>query len=193
MIKIRTEEHRRNISKALKGKPAWNKGITGYKLVHKKIKELDFDKIKGLIDDELSTPELSRVLGISIPTVRKYVQKEIPEYYQKLLKNGKIKQSLANYKDGQASLYRQLLRECRRNEHPCEECGTLRNIEIHHKEKLHYDKQYRNWKADNFNNNKENIIFLCNSCHQKLHYRELGKECKVKKDPETGRFLKKDE
>ena len=66
---------------------------------------------------------------------------------------------------------------------------TFKNVQIHHKEKLKYDKKWRNWKAVNFKNYKKDVEFLCSSCHQKLHYKKLGRVSKVKHDKKTGRFI----
>ena len=39
----------------------------------------------------------------------------------------------------------------------CEMCGSIKNLDIHHKD--------HNWK----NNNLDNLICLCRSCHMKEH------------------------
>jgi hypothetical protein len=39
----------------------------------------------------------------------------------------------------------------------CEICGSIKNLDIHHKD--------HNWK----NNNLDNLICLCRSCHMKEH------------------------
>jgi len=42
----------------------------------------------------------------------------------------------------------------------CEECGTSLDLHVHHADR------------DHTNNDPENLITLCSSCHLKLHWRE---------------------
>lgn len=49
----------------------------------------------------------------------------------------------------------------RRHRKPaCEECGTVRNLHVHHVDRNHA------------NNNPANLRTLCSSCHLRLHWRE---------------------
>lgn len=155
-----------------------------------KTKNINWEEIKQLINQGKSNKDILNQTGIPYWTLRKY----LPQFYiKKLSRNNKIKQGLSNRtKDGQVALYEKLRKEINQGKHKCEICKSKRNIEIHHKERLHYDKEWRYWKADNFNNEKKNIRFLCNSCHQKLHWKEDKRVMKVPQDSITGRFIKKE-
>lgn len=107
----------------------------------------------------------------------------------RVLRMLKIRKPFPSTRGGQAALYRKLRLLINEGKICCENCKSKKNVEIHHKDKLKYDEQWRNWKAENFNNDKDNISFLCNSCHQKLHYRVLGRKSLVKHDEKTGRFI----
>lgn len=49
----------------------------------------------------------------------------------------------------------------------CENCGTNKDLQIHHIDRNHW------------NDSLENLKTLCNSCHQKLHYQEDGSPSKL--------------
>jgi len=49
----------------------------------------------------------------------------------------------------------------------CEICGSKNNLDIHHKD--------GNWQ----NNNLDNLICLCRSCHTKLEREKTQKVCKI--------------
>lgn len=49
----------------------------------------------------------------------------------------------------------------------CEECGSNKNLDIHHKD--------GNWK----NNNLDNLVCLCRSCHIKHERNKNKKVCKI--------------
>ncbi|MEK6879924.1 MAG: hypothetical protein AABY22_09970 [Nanoarchaeota archaeon] len=139
-------------------------------------------EVDNYVNQNKSSSEIANILKVSAPTIKKYASNK-----NKLFNINKNCQYKSNYKNGQSALYMKLRKEIKFGSHSCEYCNTQRNVEIHHKEKLNH-KDY--WKATNFNNYKENILFLCNSCHQKLHYRTLDKIHKVNHDPQTGRFLR---
>ena len=94
-----------------------------------------------------------------------------------------------NYINGQAGKYRRLRINIKKYKIPCE-CGSTKNVDIHHKEKVKYGESYSYPGKTNMNNDDDNILFLCNSCHQKVHYRELDRKHKVKHNPKNGRFVK---
>jgi 5-methylcytosine-specific restriction endonuclease McrA len=135
--------------------------------------------IGGLVDKGFSVGQIVKKLNISSPTIRKYVNNE--DKKQLIINNINIhkiaiknipyeKRIKGKYKNGQTGLYRKLRVEINQGKHSCIKCGSFKNVVIHHKEKLHYDKSYQSWKADNFRNNREDIEFLCASCHLKEHY-----------------------
>lgn len=154
-----------------------------------KVKER-YEKVKRMVDNDLDSFEIAKVLKVSNVTIYNILKSFKDEKYLKLLRiNGRKKQALANFKNGQAALYEKLRKEVRNNKIKCEKCDSDRNVEIHHKERIHYDKEWNGWKADNWKHNKENIIFLCNSCHQKLHWKEDSRISKLKHGL-GGRFIK---
>ena len=57
----------------------------------------------------------------------------------------------------------------------CEKCGSSENLQIHHK-----DRKGRNYKNKGLkpNNNLNNLIVLCRSCHAILHGRIKGGDSK---------------
>jgi 5-methylcytosine-specific restriction endonuclease McrA len=58
--------------------------------------------------------------------------------------------------------YQQLqLQVLRRDGWKCQSCGTMRNLEIHHKE-------FRSHSGDD---SEQNLITLCNTCHTAIHRR----------------------
>jgi 5-methylcytosine-specific restriction endonuclease McrA len=48
----------------------------------------------------------------------------------------------------------------RRDGWRCQSCGTMSNLEVHH-------KQFRSHAGDD---SEENLIALCTACHAALHY-----------------------
>jgi 5-methylcytosine-specific restriction endonuclease McrA len=55
----------------------------------------------------------------------------------------------------------QQLQVLRRDGWRCQSCGTMRNLEIHHKE-------FRSHSGDD---SEQNLITLCNTCHTAIHRR----------------------
>jgi 5-methylcytosine-specific restriction endonuclease McrA len=55
------------------------------------------------------------------------------------------------------SLRQQVLR---RDSWRCQSCGTMSNLEVHHKE-------FRSQSGDD---SEDNLITLCNSCHHETHH-----------------------
>ena len=50
-----------------------------------------------------------------------------------------------------------------RDNYKCQLCGSIRNVEVHHK-----DGKGTEYNTDNMNNNKSNLITLCHKCHLTL-------------------------
>ena len=48
----------------------------------------------------------------------------------------------------------------RRDGWRCQACGTMSNLEVHH-------KQFRSHSGDD---TEENLITLCNACHSSIHH-----------------------
>lgn len=71
-------------------------------------------------------------------------------------KKGKEHQS---YKTGVGDYINTRLNYLKKNNKPieCETCGSIKNLEVHHKDE------------DRANNDEENLILLCKSCHKKIH------------------------
>jgi len=53
------------------------------------------------------------------------------------------------------------LQVLRRDGWRCQSCGTMSNLEVHH-------KQFRSHSGDD---SEENLITLCVSCHEEMHSR----------------------
>jgi 5-methylcytosine-specific restriction endonuclease McrA len=49
----------------------------------------------------------------------------------------------------------------RRDAWRCQSCGTMSNLEVHHRE-------FRSYSGED---SEENLITLCAACHAKLHHR----------------------
>ncbi len=156
----------------------WNKGK---KLVHKKIKNLDLEKIKNLIKKGKSSVEIAKKLKVSYPTILKYVKLKLEEkFFIELKQNGRNNKK--HFKDGRG-IYRRFKHD------KCQKCGSIENLEVHHIQPGTYNKNYT--KIIEGNHSPNNLITLCNSCHQKVHYRELGKKHMVNHSIKTGRFIRK--
>ena len=56
------------------------------------------------------------------------------------------------------SLRQQILR---RDAWRCQSCGTMSNLEVHHRE----------FRSHSGEDSEENLITLCAACHAKLHHR----------------------
>ncbi len=52
----------------------------------------------------------------------------------------------------------------RRDGWRCQKCGTMSNLEVHH-------RQYRSHSGDD---SEENLITLCNACHSSIHHCGTG-------------------
>lgn len=146
-----------------------------------KVTTLELNQIRYLVIRGLCAIEIAKRVNVSYPTIVRTIKENFPKLSPLLSRNGKSKRTLHHIKDGRA-MYRRYKKDY------CENCGTKEGrLEIHHKKPA----QYRgNWTITKGDHSKENLITLCNSCHQKEHYRKLGRKMLVKKDPKTGRFLK---
>ena len=149
-------------------------------------KKIDLKSLVELINKGLSISDIKKEMNVSSHSVYSNIKFFKPDILFKLKKNNLNK---LNSKGGQMAIYKKLRNEIKEGKHRCEQCGSLKHIEIHHKISIHYDSNYRYWKADNFNNNIDNIIFLCNSCHQILHYNKYGRKPNEKRDLKTGRYI----
>lgn len=85
------------------------------------------------------------------------------------------------YKDGRSGCRKFKLEKCQR-------CESTEHLEIHHIQPVVYSENYSRVIAGN--HSPDNLITLCNSCHQKEHYRKLGRKHKVKHNVRNGRFVK---
>jgi 5-methylcytosine-specific restriction endonuclease McrA len=56
------------------------------------------------------------------------------------------------------SLRQQILR---RDGWRCQSCGTMTNLEVHHRE----------FRSDSGSDSEENLITLCTACHARVHRR----------------------
>lgn len=159
-----------------------NRKRKGVHCIHKRIKETDWDLVKGMISQRESSVEIAKEVKLSYPTIIKYTRLELGEdLYDSLKNNGLLAKRMSNYKDG-----RGITRKYKKDK--CQVCETTKNLEMHHTVPAIYSENYQVFLSGN--HNPENLMTLCNSCHQKLHYRELGKKSKVKHDPKNGRFIK---
>jgi 5-methylcytosine-specific restriction endonuclease McrA len=135
---------------------------------------------KRLIEQGMSSVEMATQLNISWPTVHKYVKSKLSQAdYEKLIENGRANK-VTNRIDGRATFSKY-------KKSSCEKCGATGRLEMHHIKPAVYKDDWRGYEAGN--HNPENLMTLCNSCHQKIHYRELGRKVGPHKDPKTGRWL----
>lgn len=117
---------------------------------------------KWLASYEINKPGGGRFENGTIPP-NKGVTGKVTFFMPKEAK-GKISKSRMGsknpmWKDG-LSVKQKNARKLRKSE--CEECGSEDQLQIHHKDRNH------------FNDNLSNLRTLCNSCHQTLHQEEDG-------------------
>lgn len=75
--------------------------------------------------------------------------------------------------NGQSVLFHDLREVYKKQKEPCQICGY--HFEENHKFELHHKN------GDRTNNFKENLIWCCNSCHKKEHYKSLNRNKKFMK------------
>ena len=56
-------------------------------------------------------------------------------------------------------------RVLRRDSWRCQSCGTMSNLEVHHKK----------FRSQSGHDTEENLLTLCSKCHARVHAQELGK------------------
>jgi len=134
-------------------------------------------EIKNLASSGYSARGIGRELNIPKTSVIRLVKflniKEITD------KNGRAIQHEKRFKDGR-SIFKKFKKSF------CEECGSTKNLEAHHIKPAKYKNNKTIVSGDH---SEENIMTLCNSCHQKKHYRELGR---VPANSSGKTFYKKD-
>lgn len=114
----------------------------------------------------LTSFQIADILKVSAPTIRRYAR--IFGLGKQLEDNGIRRQHKSNYKDGRAS-YRKFKKAF------CEDCGiTNARLEIHHIKPVIYDSKWSTIIAGD--HSESNLKTICNSCHQKTHYRKLGRK-----------------
>lgn len=101
--------------------------------------------------------------------------KRLPDWYKEKLSKARLQSKYRTgelhpkWKGGKRGYYndtaKRLLISCGVS-YKCSSCGFIGIIHIHHKD--------RNWR----NNDLNNLIFLCNSCHLTLHHKEDRKTLK---------------
>ncbi len=116
-----------------------------------------------LAESGLTAAQIGEELGYSYPTILKYADQF---GIKKIRENGKTRQFSAGLIDGRAS-YRKFKKS------NCESCGIGGRLEVHHKEAAKYNSK---WQIQGGNHSQENLMTVCNSCHQKIHYREMGRK-----------------
>lgn len=122
-------------------------------------------KLPSLINQGLSAPQIAKIFNCSYPTITKWAREIGLE--SALKNNGKDRQRKSLLKDGRAS-YRKYKKDS------CEDCGSTESLECHHKIPVVYSKDYKTIISGD--HSRENIKTVCNSCHQKIHYRELNRK-----------------
>lgn len=147
MTYIRTEEHKRNISLAKKGKPSPNKG-----------------KKFGPLSEEHKMAISNKMKGrkFSYETIEKMREA------QRLEKHPNWKGGVS-FKNGYTSEFGVSLRKeiRKRDNFCCRRCGgSYENtrLEVHHIDE------------DKSNNSKDNLITLCVRCHRRLHPKKAIEE-----------------
>lgn len=160
-------------------------------------------QIKKLINKGFAALDIANKLEVTDNGIRMFVNRKLGVRYANRLK-----------KNGQEKLHRPQTEEANRKRtktfermygrpvtetrgylyripaNKCEKCGITKDkaqLIRHHIKKAVYTKTWRKITGDN---RESNIMILCNSCHQKLHYRKYGRKVGPKRDARTGRFLK---
>lgn len=98
---------------------------------------------------------------------RKYCSRECMR--KAFLKTGENNQTWSNAHTTARKINKLILHKDK-----CEQCGSTKNLDIHHKD--------GNWK----NNNLDNLICLCRSCHIKYERNKTAKVCKICGKPVKG-------
>lgn len=160
------------------GRP-WNSYHLGRKLIHEKIKNMDYAKIYKAIDQGLSANSVGEVVGLCGATVIKYLKDKNHDMYVKLRKNGLMNRK-SRYIDGRG-ITRRFKTDI------CFDCGAKdKKLEIHHIKPCQYTKNYS--YAIKGDHSPDNLVTLCNSCHQKRHWKDGTRVHKVKHNSKNGRF-----
>lgn len=84
--------------------------------------------------------------------------KQNPELYRKFLDKA------SKYNNGEGKQYANIKakKECVEHYKECQRCNSIENLEAHHLIPIGYEGS---------TDTQDNLICLCRSCHQKLHYR----------------------
>jgi len=195
MAKVNSPEWKEKISKALKGRKAWNKGITGYKKkpCSWKDKKNISDGVKmAWADGKFSKVDYSKSAEQrkNLSEARKRFYREHPEAakeHSDKLKGKMVGRKNPNYgkkhiglnggedntfwKGGVSTLnYRgigwdRISEDLRKERKKCEVCGTKKDLRVHHKIPYRISKD----------NSKNNLMVVCNKCHGKIEYPRKSK------------------
>ena len=159
----------------------WKKGV---KCSHPRTSNIDYDKLRRLIEEGFSAKEIGEELGLCYVTINKYVNEKLEDIYiLKLKETHAYRQKKGGYKHGN-SIYQKYKKD------KCELCGSTEKLTCHHIEPAEYNDSWNIIKA---NNDPDNIQTLCASCHLKVHYQCLNRPVNLLKDPSTGRYLPKED
>ena len=161
-----------------------NRRRRGIKCNSKKILNTDWKEVEKLILNKLSTRKIAEKINLSRPTILKYIKIKFPSLVKILKESNEKARGDFMRSSGVGNL-----NKLRREKRECLFCKTTYNLQLHHIKKAEYDNKKRNYINGDHSN--KNIIVLCSSCHQKLHYAQGDKKTNKLKNLKTGRFIKK--
>lgn len=158
----------------------WKKGV---KCSHSRTANIDYDKLRKLIDEGFTAREIGKELHLSDVTIKKYVELKLEEdYVLKLKETNMYRMQTGNYKNGNSTYQKY-------KKNACELCQSTKKLTCHHRKPAEYNEA---WNIINADNSEENIQTLCASCHLKIHYDELNRTVNFRRDDNTGRYLPKE-
>lgn len=131
------------------------------------------NRIKDLYLELKSTRKVSKLLGVSRDTVRKYADIYLPR------KKNEIDRKISNVQ--KVIIWRQKakLKLVESKGGKCERCGYDKCVdafEFHHKDKNEKDFTIsgKSWSFERLKKEADKCILVCSNCHREIHY-ELRK------------------
>jgi 5-methylcytosine-specific restriction endonuclease McrA len=125
-------------------------------------------KIFLLIEKGLCSAQIALKTHTTYQTILSRVKNWNKKYYHKLLNNGKlnvINAGKSRLKDGRSIVWKY-------KKSYCQFCKSDKNLDTHHLIPAHYIKKENGLTYMTVgNHNENNIITLCRSCHNKIHFK----------------------
>lgn len=141
-----SEEHKKNIGKAGIGR-----------IVSKKTREKISDAHKG---KHLSPQTEFKKGHKTSDKIRAKISETLNGSNSSLWKGGRTEEDILRVSKAEWRMLAKKIRK--RDNHICQECGKYPSYEVHHKISWQFSK----------NNNEDNLITLCKSCHAKITMKE---------------------